>query len=91
MDFVIDRRPVTVGEFAGFAEETGYTTIAERPPKAGDYPDADPTLSRSCQEPPVRLPRPRNPGSVAECECRAGEFSFGPTNYKSGSGLFVAA
>jgi formylglycine-generating enzyme required for sulfatase activity len=42
--FAIDRGPVTVAGFARFAEETGYRTLAERPPEAADYPDADPLL-----------------------------------------------
>jgi formylglycine-generating enzyme len=42
--FAIDRGPVTVGEFARFVGETGYVTVAERPPSAADYPDADPSL-----------------------------------------------
>jgi hypothetical protein len=42
--FAIDRGTVTVAEFARFAEETGYRTLAERPPKAADYLDADPLL-----------------------------------------------
>jgi formylglycine-generating enzyme len=42
--FAIDRGPVTVAQFARFIEKTGYLTVAERPPDANDYPDADPTL-----------------------------------------------
>lgn len=42
--FAIDRGTVTVAGFARFAEETGYRTLAERPPEAADYPDADPLL-----------------------------------------------
>jgi formylglycine-generating enzyme len=42
--FSIDPGPVTVGEFARFAEEAGYVTVAERPPDPADYPDADPSL-----------------------------------------------
>jgi sulfatase modifying factor 1 len=42
--FEIDRGPVTVAQFARFAEQTGYTTLAERPPDAEQYPDADPSL-----------------------------------------------
>ena len=30
--FAIDRGPVTVAQFARFVEETGYVTVAERPP-----------------------------------------------------------
>jgi formylglycine-generating enzyme required for sulfatase activity len=42
--FAIDRGPVTVAEFARFVQETGYVTLAERPPEPADYPDADPSL-----------------------------------------------
>jgi formylglycine-generating enzyme required for sulfatase activity len=42
--FEIDRGPVTVGEFARFVDETGYVTLAERPPNPTDYPDAAPAL-----------------------------------------------
>ena len=42
--FLIDRAPVTVAEFERFVAETGHVTLAERPPAAGDYPDADPDL-----------------------------------------------
>ncbi len=43
-EFMIDRAPVTVAEFEHFVAETGYVTLAERPPAADDYPDADPDL-----------------------------------------------
>jgi formylglycine-generating enzyme required for sulfatase activity len=42
--FAIDRHPVTVAEFAGFVDATGYTTLAERPPDPALYPGADPSL-----------------------------------------------
>ncbi|MCC2627702.1 MAG: hypothetical protein K0S14_1352 [Thermomicrobiales bacterium] len=42
--FAIDRGKVTVVGFTRFAEETGYRTLAERPPEAAEYPDADPLL-----------------------------------------------
>jgi len=42
--FAIDRHPVTVAEFRRFVTETGYVTLAERPPDAALYPDADPDL-----------------------------------------------
>jgi formylglycine-generating enzyme required for sulfatase activity len=42
--FAIDRGPVTVSQFACFVRETGYLTVAERPPDPADYPDADPSL-----------------------------------------------
>ena len=42
--FWMDRYPVTNQEFARFAEATGYVTVAERPPRAEDYPGADPAM-----------------------------------------------
>jgi formylglycine-generating enzyme required for sulfatase activity len=42
--FLIDKRPVTVGDFAAFVRETGYETVAEIAPTAEEYPDADPRL-----------------------------------------------
>jgi sulfatase modifying factor 1 len=42
--FAIDRGPVTVAQFACFVEDTGYVTLAERPPAPAAYPDADPAL-----------------------------------------------
>jgi formylglycine-generating enzyme len=42
--FAIQRAPVTVAQFSRFAGETGYVTVAERPPDPADYPDADPSL-----------------------------------------------
>ncbi len=38
----IDAHPVTNGEFAKFVGATGYTTIAERPPRPEDFPGAPP-------------------------------------------------
>src|SRR6185436_12117974 len=38
--FWIDRAPVTNREFARFVAATGYTTFAERAPRAEDFPDA---------------------------------------------------
>jgi formylglycine-generating enzyme required for sulfatase activity len=40
--FWIDSHPVTVGEFRRFVEDTGYVTLAERPPDPTDYPGVDP-------------------------------------------------
>ena len=34
----IDRGPVTVTQFTRFVAETGYVTVAERPPDPADYP-----------------------------------------------------
>lgn len=42
--FRIDRRPVTNGDYAAFVAATGYVTVAERPLRAEDYPEADPSL-----------------------------------------------
>jgi sulfatase modifying factor 1 len=42
--FWIDPFPVTNGGFARFVEATGYVTLAERPPEAARYPEADPAL-----------------------------------------------
>jgi len=42
--FWIDQHPVTVNEFRRFVKATGYVTLAECPPGADDYPDADPAL-----------------------------------------------
>ena len=43
--FAIDRGPVTVDQFARFADETGYLTVAERPLDPADFPAADPSCS----------------------------------------------
>jgi formylglycine-generating enzyme len=40
--FWIDRGPVTVADFRGFVEATGYVTVAERPLDPADFPGADP-------------------------------------------------
>jgi sulfatase modifying factor 1 len=42
--FWIDKRPVTVSEFRRFVQQTGYVTVAERPPDPGDFPGADPGM-----------------------------------------------
>jgi formylglycine-generating enzyme len=42
--FRIDRRPVTVADFARFVQATDYVTVAERPPDPAQYPDAHPDL-----------------------------------------------
>jgi sulfatase modifying factor 1 len=38
--FWIQAHQVTNTEFAAFVEDTGYVTVAERPPNPDDYPDA---------------------------------------------------
>jgi formylglycine-generating enzyme len=40
----MDEHPVTVAEFGGFVDATGYVTVAERAPDPAQYPDADPAL-----------------------------------------------
>ena len=40
----VDEAPVTVAEFARFAEATGHLTEAEIAPDPADYPGADPDL-----------------------------------------------
>jgi formylglycine-generating enzyme len=40
--FWMDRHDVTNAEFARFVAATGYVTVAERKPRAEDYPDAPP-------------------------------------------------
>src|SRR5215213_10567470 len=42
--FWIDTHPVTVAAFRRFVKATGHVTVAERAPRAADYPDADPAL-----------------------------------------------
>lgn len=40
--FWMDRTEVTNSQFRAFVEATGYVTVAERPPKAEDFPGAPP-------------------------------------------------
>ncbi len=42
--FWMDAFPVTAASFRRFVRDTGYVTVAERPPDPADYPDADPDL-----------------------------------------------
>ena len=42
--FWIDKYPVTNKQFQKFVKATGYITFAEKPPKAEDYPEADPEM-----------------------------------------------
>jgi formylglycine-generating enzyme required for sulfatase activity len=42
--FWMDRYLVTNKQFQKFVKETGYVTFAEKPPKAEDYPGADPAM-----------------------------------------------
>lgn len=43
-DFLIDRYEVTNSQFTAFVEATAYVTVAERQPRAEDYPGADPDI-----------------------------------------------
>jgi formylglycine-generating enzyme required for sulfatase activity len=45
--FWIDATPVTNRQFRAFVEATGYVTVAEIAPKAGDYPGAQPHMLRA--------------------------------------------
>lgn len=59
--FEIDRMPVTNAVFARFVAATGYATVAERAPRAEDYPDALPeqlTPGSLVFKPPARLHDP---------------------------------
>ena len=40
--FWMDETEVTNRQFAAFVAATGYTTVAERPPRPEEFPDADP-------------------------------------------------
>lgn len=40
--FWIEKHPVTNEQFSRFAHDTGYVTLAERTPRAEDYPGATP-------------------------------------------------
>ena len=40
--FYMDKTDLTNEQFAEFVRATGYTTIAERTPQAGDFPGASP-------------------------------------------------
>ena len=42
--FWIDPGPVTNREFGRFVRKTGHVTVAERPPRAADYPGAKPEM-----------------------------------------------
>src|SRR5882724_8445513 len=57
--FWIDKYNVTNEQFARFVEATGHITLAERPPKAEDYPGAKPEFLHPAsvvfQKPPHRV------------------------------------
>jgi sulfatase modifying factor 1 len=59
--FEIDPTPVTNRDFAGFAAETGYVTLAERAPDAALYPGADPAMLHAGSSLFVRPDRPTPP------------------------------
>ena len=56
--FWMDPHPVTNAQFQGFAEATGYRTIAERPADPAGYPGADPAML-----PPASAPFHLSPGA----------------------------
>jgi formylglycine-generating enzyme len=64
--FWIEPHPVTVAEFRRFVKETGHVTVAERTPRAADYPGADPSLLV-----PGSLVFQRPPGPVDLADYRA--------------------
>lgn len=45
--FWIDRTPVTNRQFAEFVAATGHVTLAETPPRAEDYPGAQPEMLKA--------------------------------------------
>jgi len=57
--FWMDKFAITNRKFSLFVHDTKYVTLAERPPKAGDYPGAKPELLRPAsvvfQKPPFRV------------------------------------
>ncbi len=42
--FWMDETPVTNRQFQAFVQDSGYRTVAEVPPRAEDYPGADPAM-----------------------------------------------
>ena len=64
--FWMDAHPVTNAQFRRFVKATGHVTVAERPPDAADYPDADPDLL----VPGALVFQPSN-GPVDLCDWRA--------------------
>lgn len=59
-DFWLDATPVTNQQFAKFVKETGYVTVAEKPPSAEDYPDAQVELL----VPGSLVFKPASPGAI---------------------------
>ena len=62
--FWIDKYPVTNKQFQKFVKATGYITFAEKPPKAEDYPDANPELLVSGSAVFIKPDRPVDPRSL---------------------------
>ncbi|HSH46259.1 MAG TPA: formylglycine-generating enzyme family protein [Longimicrobiales bacterium] len=58
--FWMDVHPVTNADFARFVQDTGYVTLAERPPDPAAYPGVDPAVlvpgSLVFRKPPRRAP-----------------------------------
>ncbi len=62
--FWIDKYQITNRQFQKFVEATGYVTFAEHPPKAEDYPDADPSMLVPGSAVFMKPDRPVNPRAV---------------------------
>ncbi len=62
--FWMDQYQVTNRQFREFVDATGYVTFAEKPPKAEDYPDADPAMLVPGSAVFVKPDRPVDPRRV---------------------------
>ena len=62
--FWMDTYQVTNRQFQKFVEETEYVTFAEKPPRAEDYPDADPSMLVPGSAVFIKPDRPVNPRTV---------------------------
>lgn len=62
--FWMDKYLVTNKQFQKFVKETGYITFAEKPPKAEDYPNADPEMLVSGSAVFTKPDQPVNPRTV---------------------------
>lgn len=61
--FWMDKTPVTNAQFARFVRATGYVTVAERRPRAQDFPEADPA---KLVPGAIVFTRPQQPVSLAD-------------------------
>lgn len=60
----MDKYLVTNKQFQKFVKETGYITFAEKPPKAEDYPNADPEMLVPGSAVFVKPDRPVDPRTI---------------------------